>query len=64
MQDDAEKRAIHFQPAVVVDEAKFSELVHEEIYSGAGGANHFRQSFLTHFWDHSFGFGFFSHAGE
>jgi len=33
VEDNAEKRAIHLQPAVVVDEAKLSEFVHEEIHS-------------------------------
>ena len=30
VQDDAQKRAMDFQSTVVVDEAKFQELVHEE----------------------------------
>jgi hypothetical protein len=34
----------------MVDEAQFSEFVHEEIHSLASGANHFRQNFLTHSW--------------
>ena len=33
VQDNAEKRAIHLQPAVVVDQAQLSEFVHEEIHS-------------------------------
>ena len=33
VQDNAKKRAIYLQPAVIVDEAKLSELVHEEIHS-------------------------------
>jgi len=42
VQDNGKKRAIHLQPAVVVDEAKLSELVHEEIHSSASCADHFR----------------------
>jgi len=33
VQDNGKKRTIHLQPTVVVDEAKLSELVHEEIHS-------------------------------
>ena len=33
VQDNTKKRAIYLQPAVIVDEAKLSELVHEEIHS-------------------------------
>ena len=32
VQDDTEKGAMHLQSAVVVNEAKLSELVHEEIH--------------------------------
>jgi hypothetical protein len=33
VQDNGKKRTIHLQPTVAVDEAKLSELVHEEIHS-------------------------------
>jgi hypothetical protein len=33
VQDNAKKRAIHLQPAVVLDEAQLPEFVHEEIHS-------------------------------
>ena len=38
--------------AVVLDEAQFSEFVHEEIDSGARCPDHFRQSLLRYFGDH------------
>jgi len=55
---------MHFQFTVVFNEAELSEFVHEEIHSGAGGADYFRQSLLTHLWDHSLGCVFFSEAGQ
>jgi hypothetical protein len=64
VQDNAKKRAVHLQHAVVVDETQLSKLVHEEIHSSASCANHFRQNFLTHPWDHGLGLRFFSHSGE
>ena len=33
VQDDTEKRTMHLQSAVVVNEPELSELVHEEIHS-------------------------------
>ena len=32
VQDNAEKRAMHLQAAVVLDEAQLSEFVHEEVH--------------------------------
>jgi hypothetical protein len=55
---------MHLQSAVVMDEAKLSESVHEEVYSRAGCTDHFRQSSLAHFWDHSLRIAFFSEASE
>jgi hypothetical protein len=33
VQDDTEERRIYVEPAVVLDEAQFSEFVHEKIYA-------------------------------
>src|ERR1700751_36068 len=55
---------MHLQTTVVVKEAELSEFVHEEVHSGAGGANHFRQSFLAYLWDDGFGLVFFSETGQ
>jgi hypothetical protein len=41
VQDNTKKRAMHLQSTVVVNEAKLSEFVHEEIDSRAGCTNHF-----------------------
>ena len=47
VQDDAQEGVMHLDAAaVVVDEAEFSELVHEEIDAGAGRPDHFREHFL------------------
>ena len=37
---------MHLQPAVVLNEAKFSEFVQENIHMGASGTDHFRQCLL------------------
>lgn len=64
VQHDTKQRTMHLQATVVVNESKLPELVHEEIHSGAGGANHFRQSLLTYLWSYSFGRVFFSETGQ
>jgi hypothetical protein len=55
---------MHLQTTVVVNEAELSEFVHEEVHSGAGGANHLRQSLLAQLWDDGFGLIFFSETGQ
>jgi hypothetical protein len=45
-QYDAEERIVDFQAAVVLDEAEFSKLVHEEIHARARRADHLGQRFL------------------
>ena len=52
VEHDVEQRAVNFQPAVVVDEAHFSEPVHKEVNSSSSGTDHFRQSFLADLWNH------------
>ena len=49
MEDDAEERGVDLQAAIVFDEAELAEFVHEEIDAGAGGADHFGESFLRDF---------------
>ena len=50
VEDNAEERVVDVDfAAVVVDEAELAELVHEEIYAGAGGAYHFGEGFLRNF---------------
>src|ERR1019366_2281888 len=41
-ENNTEKRAVDFQPTVVVNKSQFSEPVHEKTHSRAGRANHFR----------------------
>ena len=52
------------QAAVVLDETQLSELVHEEIYAGAGGADHFREHFLRDFGKNPLEFVFLAIARE
>jgi hypothetical protein len=42
-------------PSVIVDEAQFSESVHEKAYPRPSGTDHIRQGFLAHLGDHSLG---------
>jgi len=48
MQDDVEQRLVDPDAAVVFDIAEFSETVHEEADSRAGGTDHFGECFLGH----------------
>ena len=52
------------QAAVVLDETQLPELVHEEIYAGAGGADHFREHFLRDFGKNPLEFVFLAIARE
>ncbi len=64
VQDNAKKRTMHVQSAVILNEAKLSEFVHEEIHTWAGCTNHFRQSLLNYAEDNRRGPALFSEAGE
>ena len=48
MQDDAQQGTVNLKSAVVVNETQFPELVHEEVDSGARGANHSREHLLRY----------------
>ena len=41
VKDDAQKRIVYVQPAIVFDEPEFAELVHKETDSTSCSANHF-----------------------
>ena len=47
VEDDIEEGTVHVQPAVVVNETQFAELIHEETDAGARGADHVGQHVLT-----------------
>ena len=49
---------------VVLNEAKFSEFVHEKVDPGARCANHFRQHLLGNFGKHLFWWGFLAIPSE
>ena len=49
MEDHIQKRTMHFERAVVFDEAEPPEFVHEEADSRTSGADHVRQNLLTDF---------------
>src|ERR1017187_3964812 len=55
VQDDSQKRLVDFDFAVVFDEAQPPEFGHEQIYPGAGCADHFRQRFLGYFLQYPLG---------
>ena len=50
VEDDAQQGAIDLKAAVVLDEAHFLELIHEEIYAGARCADRICQRFLRNLW--------------
>ena len=58
VQDDAQEGIVDFKAAVIPDEAKFPESVHETIDPGACCADHFRQHLLRYFGKHFLRLGF------
>jgi len=64
VEDDIEEGTVHVQPAVVVYEAQFAELIHEETDARACGPDHLGEHFLTDFRDYRFRRAFFSEVGH
>ncbi len=64
MENNAEKRAVDFQPTVVVNKSQFPETVHEKTHSGASRANHFRQALLAYLRNHRLGNTFLAKMSE
>ena len=64
VEDDIEEGTVHVQPAVVVYEAQFAELIHEETDAGARGADHLGQRFLTDLGNDRLRLAFFPEMGQ
>jgi hypothetical protein len=47
VEQDIHQRVEYFQIAIVLDEAKLAERIHEEVDASAGGANHFGEDCLA-----------------
>ena len=64
VEDDIEEGTVHVQPTVVIDEAQFMELIHEETDTGARGADHLGEHFLTDLWNDRLRLTFFPILGQ
>ena len=64
VQNHVEQGAVDLDRAVVLDEPKLAEAVHEEADAGSRGADHVREGFLADFRDHDFRLAFFSELRE
>jgi hypothetical protein len=64
VQYHAQERSVDLKSAVVLDEAQFPELVHEEIDARACCANHLGQRFLRHLGENSMGLVLFAVLGK
>jgi hypothetical protein len=53
VEHDVKQRAVDLQPAIVVNEAQFSEPVHEKTDSRTSGADHLCQGLLTYLWNNA-----------
>ena len=52
VEDDVEEGTVHVHLTVVVNEAKFPELIHEETDAGTRRPNHLGERFLTDLCNH------------
>ena len=64
MENDIEEGTVHVHPAVVANEAQFSELVHEVTDAGACRADQLGECFLTDLRDHRFRLAVFPKVGH
>jgi hypothetical protein len=64
MEDDIEEGTVHVQLAVVANEARFAELLHEETEAGAHGADHVGQLVLTDLRNDHLRLAFFPEVGS
>src|SRR6266436_7245681 len=55
---------MNFQPAVIVDEAEFAELIHEKAHSGSCRADNLGEGFLAHLWNYLLGLAVFSKVAQ
>jgi len=64
MEDDIEEGTVHVQAAVVANEARFAELIHEETHAGLCGADHVGQPALTDLRNDHLRLAFFPEVGS
>jgi hypothetical protein len=64
VEDEIEEGTVHVQPTIVMYEAQFLELVHEETDAGARGADHLGEHFLTDLRNDQLRLAFFPEMGH
>ena len=64
MKNEIQQRLVHFDFAIVADEAEFSKSVHEKAHSGPRRADHFGQGLLANMSEDRFRFSVFAEMGE